>query len=158
MRSETRLPADAELLARAINLVNRQQVGVMCTVTADGKPAARWMTSVADAGLRTLYTMTAADTRKVAELQAHPAVAWVFTAEGFGDVVTLRGTVKVHMSALAGMQAWDRLSRAVQTYAFGSLRSSEEPHIVTLETTVESLEILSPELEMYAPRTVPLPR
>jgi general stress protein 26 len=105
-------------------------------------------------GLRTLYTMTAAGTRKLEELRARPAVCWVFTSSDFEDIVTLRGRVTIHDNALAAQRAWDRLSRAVQTYCFGSIRDNEDPQVVTLETRVEEAEFYSPSLEIFEPRVL----
>ncbi len=157
MRTPSAAPSERDLLARAIKVVNDATVGVMCTVDRDGRPQGRWMTTVAQNGIRTIITLTAMTTRKVAELEADPHVCWVFSAEEFDDVVTLHGTAKVHRNALAGMQAWDRLARAAQTYAFGSIRGSDDPQIVAIDTTIERVEIISPKLEIYAPRDLGRP-
>lgn len=156
MRSELPPTTNRELLARAIRVVNNATVGLMCNV-AHGRPDARWMTTVAQNGIKTLITLTALTTRKVAQFEADPHVCWVFNANEFEDVVTLHGQVAVHRNPLAGMAAWDQLARAAQTYAFGSIRGHDTPHIVTLETTVERVELVSPKLEIYAPRDLGKP-
>jgi general stress protein 26 len=157
MRTDNASPSDRELMARAISVVNHVGIGMMCTLDGDGAPHARWMTTIAQNGVRSIITLSALHTRKIAELESDPRVCWVFTADDFADVVTLHGSVTVHRNALAGMQAWDRLSRAAQTYAFGSIRTSEDPQIVTLDTTVERVELISPSLEIYAPRDLGKP-
>lgn len=149
--------SNRDLMARAIKVVNDASIGIMCSVDGEGRPQARWMTSVAQNGIRTILTLTALNTRKVAQFEADPHVCWVFSANEHDDVVTLHGRVKVHHNPLAGMQAWDHLARAAQTYAFGSIRGSEDPQIVTLDTTVDRVELISPKLEIYTPRDLGQP-
>lgn len=144
-------------MSRAAKVVLDQGVGLMCTVTPDGVPNARWMTALLPDGLKRIITLSAADARKIDDLRAHPEVCWIFTAEHFHDVVTLHGRVVVHDSALAGMEAWDRLTRAVQTYAFSSIREADDPRVVTIETIVEQVELLSPGLELFTPQKLGRP-
>lgn len=156
MRTDTAQPSDRDLLSRAVKVVNNASIGVMTTVDEHGQPHARWMTSVARDGIKSLITLTALSTRKVAQLEADPRVCWMFTAPDYDDVVTLYGSVSIERDPITGMQAWDRLARAAQTYAFGSLRG-EDPQLATLITQVRRVEIISPHLEIYAPRDLGSP-
>lgn len=156
MRTPSSTPTDRELHARAIQVVNNAGVGLMCTVDEHGRPQARWMTTMARDGMKQVVTLTAMSTRKVAQLETDPRVCWVFNAPDFDDVVTLHGRVIIHRDALSGMQTWERLARAAQTYTFGSLRG-DDPRLVTLETHVDRVEFISPRLEIFAPRDLGAP-
>ncbi len=144
-----------QALAEAIKVVNKTFVGLLTTVAPDGMPYSRWMgTAALEGGLHTLYTLTDARTRKVQHLQTNPQVCWAFSCDECQDVVTLFGTAKVLRSALVMQQVFDHLQDYARQWAMGPLGGQEEVDFVTIETTVQRVEYISPRLKIYAPQVV----
>ncbi len=147
---------DADLLVRAVRVVDQAGVGLLATVDAEGRPHARWMSAVSSDRLRTLHTLSAKETRKMDQLASNPLVCWVFSTSDMTDTVQLMGRMKVHNHGLAAQRVWDELARAVRTYAAGPLSDDAHLEMVVLETIIERIEITSPALKIFAPRSIAL--
>ncbi len=147
---------DAELLSRAVRIVDQAGVGMLTTVDAEGWPHARWMSAMSRDRLRTLHTLSAKETRKMTQLAGNPKVCWVFSTADMTDTVQLMGQVRVHNHGLAAQRVWDELAQAVRTYVAGPLSDDAHLEMVVLETIIERIEITSPALKIYAPRQIAL--
>lgn len=66
-----------EMLATALHC---HREGVLSTVSADGRPHACWMGTVATLDFSHLITVTGSHTDKVANIRANPLVEWMFTS------------------------------------------------------------------------------
>jgi general stress protein 26 len=147
---------DEQLLAHALTVVNNCKVGLMCTAGPEGYPRGRWMSAAPQNGLRTLVTLTAQGTRKLEELAKNNRIGWTFSTDAYGDVVTLLGKATVSRDALRVQEAWDRLKEAVRTYAVGPLSDENHLQMVTIETSVDQIEVIFPALHILTPRVIKL--
>ncbi len=156
MTQETTL-SDQEILALAMQVVADQFVGSMATVDFDGRPHVRYMggSPVAD-GLNKLYTLTGRKTRKIKQLERNPAVSWLFSREGYEEIVTLHGKARVLSAPVVSQQVWDRLADSARRYVMNVLSNPENVEFVTIETEVESVEYLCPSRGLVAPRVIPM--
>lgn len=141
-------PRERELYEAALRVVQENPVGLL--TTADGEPHARYMVAaVGDRGLNRIFAMADLHSRKIHQINANPAVCWVFSSPQQQDVVTLTGkaTVLPNQSSMYGRQvAWVPLMQATRTYAMASLTGSEETRYAAIETAVEHIHIISPRL------------
>jgi len=141
-----------QALAEAIKVVNQTFVGLFTTIGPDGAPCSRWMgTATLADGLHKLYTLTDAHSRKVQHLAQNPHITWAFTANDCADVVTLTGTARVLTSPLVMQQVFDRLQDYARQWAMAPLGEKENVAFVTIETTVQHVEYLSPRLKIFTP-------
>ncbi|MCC7409124.1 MAG: pyridoxamine 5'-phosphate oxidase family protein [Phycisphaeraceae bacterium] len=152
------MPTDADLLALAIRTVNDAFLGLLTTVDPDGLPHARWMgASSVTGGLREVYTLTGSSTRKIAHLHANPNVCWVFSAPDYSTVVTLQGRAEVLTSPNVAQAVWDRLVECARTWCMSALSNQDNLEFITIKTHVDHIEIISPRLQIFAPKTLTLP-
>lgn len=151
--------SDAQVLAESIRVVNQAFLGMLTTVDEQGVPHARWMGSAtAENGLHVIYTLSAPNSRKVEQIRKNPNVCWVFSTEGYTDIVTLYGRASVSSSPLVAQRIWDRLMEHARLWCMAALGNRKDNlEMVTIETQVTALEYLSPRLGMYAPRRIELP-
>jgi len=145
---------ERELLKLALRVVDLNPLGVMTTVDERGYPHARWMTAITNDNLRTLLTLTAAGTRKVEHLRRCDKVCWLFQEEGQSDVVLLKGRATVEPSAVAAHESWDRMAQVARQYAAGPLSDDAHLELLAILTHVETIEVLSPRLGLFAHREV----
>ncbi|MEX0774690.1 MAG: pyridoxamine 5'-phosphate oxidase family protein [Phycisphaeraceae bacterium] len=141
-------------LRRAISVVDQNRVGLLCTCDDHAYPHARWMTAVSHDNLHTLQTLTARHTRKLEQLRHNDRVSWVFTSEAFGDIVQLIGRVSIDEEPIATQAAWDQLAQAVRQYVVGPTSDSTDLEMVVLNTKVERIELICPELGIRTPHQI----
>ena len=150
--------SEQELLTLAADVINEAFVGVMTTVDETGLPHARWMGARAGPGrLRQLYTLTARNTRKIEQLRANKSVCWLYSSDEKGDVVTLIGEADIIDSPALMAGIWERLSEAATEYRMGPMTDDEHLELVTIETDVHTIEVISPRLGIYQPQVVHVP-
>ena len=80
----------------ARRLLRADNVGMFCTIDESGFPQARWMATMSFDDFPDLYTLTSARSRKVAQIQAHPTVHWVFSNRDLTFIVNLVVPEKVN--------------------------------------------------------------
>jgi len=68
--------------------------------------------------------------------------------------VKVNGEARLINTSDLPMSAWNRLSDYAQLYTGGTLREEGHFAFYALVTRVVSVELLSPELEMYTPHVV----
>lgn len=148
---------DRELLAEAVGIVNDAFLGLLTTVDADAAPHARWMGAAAmGGGLREIFTICGRNTRKVAQIEKHPRVCWVFSTDDHAGVVTLHGRAEILSAPMVSQKIWDRLVDHARTWAINALSDDAHLEFVTIRTAVERVEILSPRHRIFAPRCITL--
>ncbi len=145
---------ERELAKVALRVVDVNPLGVMTTIDEHGYPHARWMTAVTNDNLRTLMTLTAAGTRKVEHLRRCDKVCWLFQEEGQSDVVLIKGRAEVTPGAVAAHEGWDRMAQVARQYAAGPLSDEAHLELLAILTRVETIELLSPRLGLFAPRAI----
>lgn len=148
---------DDKLLQRAADVIDQVKVGVLMTVDATGAPHGRWMGATTRHGLSRLFTLTARDTRKIADLRFNPKVCWLFTTAEYQDVVMLCGTAIIHEGGTMLREAWDLLKETGQTFGVGPLSDENHLEMCVIETQVQTIEITSPELQLTTPQRLSVP-
>lgn len=150
------MSSQIDVAATALRVVNQSPLGLFVTVDGQGQPHARWMAGAAIRGIGAIYTLTGKNTRKIEELRQHPRVCWVFTAPHHGDVVTLHGTASAIASPMVLQSVWDRLAEAARAYAMSATSDDDNLELITIETKVQRIELLSPRHNVFKPMLLDL--
>jgi len=123
---------------------------ILCTVSEDGKPFARWMSPIfATGNLKEVHTLAAPSSRKVAHIKKNPSVSWVFNTPSFDEVIILRGKAVLEQDAFVRAQIWEAMPDKQRTFI---LENDENLTFQVIRTFVETVEYLKPR----AGQTVPL--
>jgi pyridoxamine 5'-phosphate oxidase len=81
-----------DMLRLLAELIDESKVGLLATVDAHGRPHMRWMVPALLRGRSgVLYTVSAPDAPKVAQIEAHPDVEWIIQTRAVHRILTLRG-------------------------------------------------------------------
>jgi general stress protein 26 len=146
--------APDQIRNQALHVVNQAFIGLLTTVDSNGVPQARWMGSALVTGSPwMLYTLTARGSRKIAQIAQNPNVTWVFSTPECADVATLFGQAHVLSSPMVAQSVWDRLMDCVRDYCMSALSNDSNLEVVTLETRVSRIELISPRLRFYQPQS-----
>lgn len=148
--------SDNDVVQIALKVVREESTGVFATTDGQGQPFMRYMVSATNNDdIRFLYSFTGQETRKIEHIRANPKVAWFFSSQKRPEIITLRGVARVYPTADLPASIWEQLLQLAEPYA-ESLRSEHHYAFQALETRVEEVEVLSPDLDPVAPRTVKL--
>ena len=71
-----------QIISLARELLQGGNPGILSTVDQSGFPQSRWMATMSFDDFPDLYTLTSATSRKVAQIQEHPIVNWMFFQSG----------------------------------------------------------------------------
>jgi len=134
---------NANIIGLARILINGRHPGILATVDEDGKPALRWMSTLACEHFPILYTLTAPDSRKVAQIAKHPDVNWMFFNTNKSLILNLIGKARVLADTTTLKKIWNEVQDKSHTYFLD--RYARGPGFVVIETTVETIECTSPE-------------
>jgi len=147
-----------DMLQIVTRTIREAFVGVMTTVDVNGAPHSRCMgAAIEDKGIRRLYTLTGRHTAKLDNLARNPAVSWLFSAEGYERVVTLKGTAEVLDEPVVAQKAWDRLAQAARAYSMNALSDEDNLDFVVIETHVTYADLLYPDKGLVKPEAIELP-
>ena len=78
-----------QIISMARELLKGGNPGILSTVDQSGFPQSRWMATMSFDDFPDLYTLTSATSRKVAQIQEHPIVHWMFSNQDLSFVVNL---------------------------------------------------------------------
>jgi len=85
-----------DIVAKAIDILDRNPTAVLTTVDADGRPRSRWMHPVILSEKDTaIYALTSASFGKVTQSQKYPRVEWMMQTDGYYEVLNLRGDAEI---------------------------------------------------------------
>lgn len=132
-----------EVISLVKGLVNGRHPGILCTIGLDGKPAVRWMSTLAFDDFPVFYTLTAPGSRKVAQIQTHPAVTWMFFNHNRSLILNLTGKARILTETRTLKRVWQHVENKSHTYFLNQY--AKGPGFVVVETTVESIECSSPQ-------------
>ena len=133
----------AQVIRVARQLLKANNPGVLSTVDENGSPQSRWMATMSFEDFPNLYTLTAANSRKVAQIREHPAVQWMFTDRDFGFVVNLRGRAELFLRDAETMKrVWNQI--ADKSRAYFTNATIESAGFVVIHTKVEMVECTIP--------------
>lgn len=151
------MPDRQRMIEIAARTIEQSFIGVMSTVDAQHRPRARHMAAVAgDETLQRLYCLTATETRKVHELRDNPAVCWLFADREYQHIVRLAGKAHITSTTDLPVSIWNRLIDTTDAYVAADLRDKEHFAFHVVLTEVETLELLSPQLDLLTPETIEL--
>ena len=101
----------AQVIRMARQLLKANNPGVLSTVDESGSPQSRWMATMSFQDFPNLYTLTAASSRKVAQIREHPIVQWMFTDRDYSFVVNLMGRAELFLRDAETMKrVWDQIA------------------------------------------------
>jgi len=97
---------DSELARMAWQLVDECKVGLLTTADKDGWPHATWMNFQNKGYLDEIFTITAPNTLKVANLRANPRTEWMFSHPNFNAESIVYVTGETHIIEGDAVQPW----------------------------------------------------
>ena len=132
-----------QIISMARRLLRADNIGMFCTIDETGFPQARWMATMSFDDFPDLYTLTSARSRKVAQLQAHPTVHWVFSNRDLTFIVNLTGSAEIYLHEADAMR---RIFRQIadKSRAFFLHDPVNGPGFVVIHTKVERIECTLP--------------
>lgn len=134
----------AQVIRMARQLLKANNPGVLSTVDEGGSPQSRWMATMSFEDFPNLYTLTAANSRKVAQIREHPVVQWMFTDRDYSFVVNLIGRAELFLRDAATMKrVWHQIADKSRAY-FMNARVDDGPGFVVIHTQVETVECTIP--------------
>jgi general stress protein 26 len=134
----------AQVIRMARQLLKANNPGVLSTVDEGGSPQSRWMATMSFEDFPNLYTLTAANSRKVAQIREHPVVQWMFTDRDYSFVVNLMGRAELFLRDAATMKrVWHQIADKSRAY-FMNARVDDGPGFVVIHTQVETVECTIP--------------
>ena len=132
-----------QIISMARRLLRADNVGMFCTIDENGSPQARWMATMSFEDFPDLYTLTSARSRKVAQVQANPAVHWVFSNRDLTFIVNLTGSAEIYLHEAEAMKRiWQQI--VDKSRAFFMQDPAKGPGFVVIHTKVESIECTLP--------------
>ena len=137
-------PKDREqIISMARQLLIGNNPGILSTVDQSGFPQSRWMATMSFEDFPDLYTLTAATSRKVAQIQEHPIVHWMFSNHDLSFVVNLTGRAEIFLRDAQTMKrVWKQITDKSRAFFLGD--SAEGPGFVVIHTKVEMIECTIP--------------
>jgi general stress protein 26 len=132
-----------QVISMARQLLKGNNPGILSTVDQSVFPQSRWMATMSFDDFPDLYTLTAANSRKVAQIQEHPIVHWMFSNHDLSFVVNLTGRAEIFLRDAQTMKrVWKQITDKSRAFFLGD--SVEGPGFVVIHTKVEMIECTLP--------------
>ncbi|MGA7215877.1 MAG: pyridoxamine 5'-phosphate oxidase family protein [Terrimicrobiaceae bacterium] len=132
-----------QVISMARQLLAGSNPGILSTVDQRGFPQSRWMSTMSFDDFPNLYTLTSATSRKVAHIQEHPTVHWMFSNHDLSFIVNLTGTAEIYLRDAKTMkQIWHQIVDKSRAYFLGE--SVDGPGFLVIHTKVEIIECTLP--------------
>ena len=132
-----------QLIRIARELLRGDNPGILSTVDQSGFPQSRWMATMSFDDFPDLYTLTSARSRKVAQIQEHPIVHWMFSNNDLSFIVNLTGRAEIYLHEAEAMKRiWRQVADKSRAYFLGD--SVKGPGFVVIHTRVGIIECTIP--------------
>ena len=132
-----------QVISMARQLLRGNNPGILSTVDQSGFPQSRWMATMSFDDFPDLYTLTAANSRKVGQIQQHPIVQWMFSNHDLSFVVNLTGRAEIFLRDAQTMtRIWTQITDKSRAFFLGD--TVEGPGFVVIHTKVEMIECTLP--------------
>ena len=132
-----------QVISMAKQLLKGNNPGILSTVDQSGFPQSRWMATMSFDDFPDLYTLTSATSRKVAQIQEHPIVHWMFSNQDLSFIVNLTGTAEIYLREADAMKRiWGQIADKSRAYFLED--SVKGPGFVVIHTKVEVIECTIP--------------
>ena len=133
----------AQVIRMARQLLKGNNPGVLSTLDQSGYPQSRWMATMSFDDFPNLYTLTAANSRKVAQIKEHPIVQWMFSDRDLSFVVNLTGRAQLFLRDAETMKRiWSQIADKSRAYFMNA--PVEGAGFVVIHTKVEMIECAIP--------------
>ena len=134
-----------QIIRMARELLQGGNPGILSTVDQSGFPQSRWMATMSFDDFPDLYTLTSATSRKVAQMQEHPIVHWMFSNHDLSFVVNLTGRAEIYLHEADAMKRiWRQIADKSRAFFLGD--SVTGPGFVVIHTKVEMIECTIPRM------------
>jgi general stress protein 26 len=132
-----------QIISLARELLQGGNPGILSTVDQSGFPQSRWMATMSFDDFPDLYTLTSATSRKVAQIQEHPIVNWMFSNQDLSFIVNLTGRAEIYLHEADAMKRiWHQIADKSRAFFLGD--SVKGPGFVVIHTKVEIIECTIP--------------
>jgi general stress protein 26 len=132
-----------QVISMARQLLKGNNPGILSTVDQSGFPQSRWMATMSFDDFPDLYTLTSATSRKVAQIQEHPIVHWMFSNQDLTFIVNLTGSAEIYLHEADAMKRiWHQIADKSRAFFLGD--SVKGPGFVVIHTKVEMIECTIP--------------
>jgi general stress protein 26 len=132
-----------QIISTARELLKEGNPGILSTVDQSGSPQSRWMATMSFDDFPDLYTLTSATSRKVAQIQEHPTVHWMFSNQDLSLIVNLTGRAEIYLHEAEAMKRiWRQIADKSRAYFLGD--SVKGPGFVVIHTKIEKIECTIP--------------
>ncbi|HEY5777711.1 MAG TPA: pyridoxamine 5'-phosphate oxidase family protein [Terrimicrobiaceae bacterium] len=134
-------PNREQIISMVRQLLKGGNPGILSTVDQSGFPQSRWMATMSFDDFPNLYTLTAANSRKVGQIREHPIVQWMFSNHDLSFIVNLSGRAEVFLRDAETMkQVWKQITDKSRAFFL----SAEGSGFAVLHTKVETIECTIP--------------
>jgi general stress protein 26 len=132
-----------QIISMARELLRSGNPGIFSTVDQRGFPQSRWMATMSFDDFPDLYTLTSATSRKVAQIQEHPLVHWMFSNHDLSFILNLTGRAEIYLHEAEAMKRiWHQIADKSRAFFLGD--SVKGPGFVVIHTKVEMMECTIP--------------
>jgi general stress protein 26 len=132
-----------QIISMARELLKGGNPGIFSTIDQSGFPQSRWMATMSFDDFPDLYTLTSATSRKVAQIQKHPIVHWMFCNQDLSFVVNLTGRAEIYLREADAMKRiWRQIADKSRAFFLGD--SVKGPGFVVIHTKVKRIECTIP--------------
>ena len=132
-----------QIISMVRELLKGGNPGILSTVDQRGFPQSRWMATMSFDDFPDLYTLTSATSRKVAQIQEHPIVHWMFSNQDLSFVVNLTGRAEIYLREADAMKRiWRQIADKSRAFFLGD--SVKGPGFVVIHTQVKTIACTIP--------------
>jgi general stress protein 26 len=131
-----------DIIGIARSLVDGHHPGILATVDEDGRPAVRWMSTLAFDEFPIFHTLTRPDSRKVAQIAKHPDVNWMFFNHNRSLILNLIGRARILSDIPTLKRIWKKVVDKSLPYFLDQY--TKGPGFVVVETAIKAIECTSP--------------
>ena len=132
-----------QLIRMATELLKGNNPGILSTIDQSGFPQSRWMATMSFDDFPDLYTLTSARSRKVAQIQEHPMVHWIFSNHDLSFIVNLSGRAEIYLHEADAMKRiWRQITDKSRAFFLGD--SAKGPGFVVIHTKIDKIECTIP--------------
>lgn len=138
-----------DLMDRVLDSSRR---AVLATVDSDGVPSCRWMvTGILRGAPGFLYSVTAPQFHKTAEIEANPNVAWLLQTDDLSEVVHVTGEAKIVDNPALKSDVLEAIGHDLATFWQVNPAHSE---LVVIETVIKKIDYFQPNKGEHARASV----
>ena len=130
-----------ELTGALDAIIDEVEVGVLATISPDGRPAMRWMTPTQIKGRQGfLYAVTSPNFRKTRHLASQNSVEWMFQTPELNKIVTVTGEISIVDNPQLKSEVLEAIGRRLEVF----WRVNRKQEFIVLETRIDQIKLFRP--------------